>query len=53
MPVPGASCYSASKAYVLNFSRSLQAGLGQRGVTVQAVMILFLFCSFQIVVTNC
>ena len=25
MPVPGASGYSASKAYVLNFSRALQA----------------------------
>lgn len=38
MPGPGASSYSASKAYVLNFSRSLQAELGQSGVTVQAVM---------------
>ncbi|WZB73207.1 hypothetical protein WJ968_18565 [Achromobacter xylosoxidans] len=27
MPVPGASGYSASKAYVLNFSRALQAEL--------------------------
>lgn len=38
MPVPGASGYSASKAYVLNFSRALQAELEPAGVTVQAVM---------------
>lgn len=38
MPVPGASSYSASKAYVLSFTRSLQAELAQSGVTVQAVM---------------
>jgi short-subunit dehydrogenase len=38
MPVPGAASYSASKAYVLNFTRSLQAELASSGVTVQAVM---------------
>ncbi|CAB5690228.1 3-oxoacyl-[acyl-carrier-protein] reductase FabG [Delftia tsuruhatensis] len=38
MPVPGAASYSASKAYVLGFTRSLQAELAPRGVTVQAVM---------------
>ena len=38
MPLPGASSYSASKAYVLSFTRSLQAELAPSGVTVQAVM---------------
>ena len=38
MPVPGASGYSGSKSYVLNFSRALQAELAESGVTVQAVM---------------
>lgn len=38
MPVPGAASYSASKAYVLGFTRSLQAELAPQGVTVQAVM---------------
>lgn len=38
MPVPGASSYGASKAYVLNFTRSLQAELASSGVMVQAVM---------------
>lgn len=38
MPVPGAASYSASKAYVLNFTRSLQAELASSGVMVQAVM---------------
>lgn len=37
-PTAGAGGYSGSKAYVLNFSRSLQAELGASGVTVQAVM---------------
>ena len=38
MPVPGAAGYGASKAYVLNFTRSLQAELASSGVMVQAVM---------------
>lgn len=38
MPVPGAASYSASKAYVLSFTRTLQAELSPQGVTVQAVM---------------
>jgi short-subunit dehydrogenase len=38
MPVPGGASYSASKAYVLNFSRALQAELAQSNVTVQVVM---------------
>ena len=38
MPVPGASSYSGSKAYVLNFSRALQSELQNSGVRVQAVM---------------
>ncbi|MDR3436601.1 SDR family NAD(P)-dependent oxidoreductase [Telmatospirillum sp.] len=38
MPVPGAGTYSGSKAYVLNFSRSLQAELEGSGVKVQVVM---------------
>jgi len=38
MPVPGAGGYSGSKAYVLNFTRSLHAELEPRGVAVQAVM---------------
>jgi short-subunit dehydrogenase len=38
MPVPGAGGYSGSKAYVVNFSRSLQAELAESGVTVQLVM---------------
>lgn len=38
MPLPGAAGYSASKAYVLNFSRALQSELAPAGVTVQAVM---------------
>lgn len=38
MPVPGAGGYSGSKAYVLNFTRSLQAELAQSNVTVQVVM---------------
>lgn len=38
MPVPGAASYGASKAYVLNFTRSLQAELASSGVMVQAVM---------------
>ena len=38
MPVPGAGGYSGSKTYVLNFTRSLQAELADRNVTVQVVM---------------
>ena len=38
MPVPGASGYSGSKSYVLNFSRSLQSDLAESGVKVQVVM---------------
>lgn len=38
MPVAGASSYSGSKAYVLNFSRALQSELQNSGVRVQAVM---------------
>jgi short-subunit dehydrogenase len=38
MPGPGGSSYSGSKAYVLNFSRSLQAELRQSNVRVQVVM---------------
>ncbi|TWB10088.1 hypothetical protein FBZ89_13625 [Nitrospirillum amazonense] len=38
MPVPGASGYSGSKSYVLNFSLALQGELPESGVTVQAVM---------------
>jgi len=38
MPLPGAASYSASKAYVFNFSRSLQAELTPSNVTVQIVM---------------
>ncbi|VWB49635.1 SDR family NAD(P)-dependent oxidoreductase [Burkholderia lata] len=38
MPVPGAGGYSGSKAYVLNFTRSLHAELEPRGVAIQAVM---------------
>ncbi len=38
MPVPGASAYGGSKAYVLNFSRSLQSELEDSGVKVQVVM---------------
>lgn len=38
MPVPGASSYSGSKSYVLNFSRALQSELQNSGVRVQAVM---------------
>ncbi|KOC30268.1 AraC family transcriptional regulator [Comamonas testosteroni] len=38
MPAPGASSYSGSKAYVLNFSRALQSELQNSGVRVQAVM---------------
>jgi len=38
MPMPGVGGYSGSKAYVLNFSRSLQAELASSGVRVQVVM---------------
>lgn len=38
MPVAGASSYSGSKAYVLNFSRALQSELQNSGVRVQVVM---------------
>lgn len=38
MPVPGAGSYGGSKAYVLNFSRALQAELANSGITVQVVM---------------
>lgn len=38
MPVANAGGYSGSKAYVLNFSRSLHAELAECGVRVQAVM---------------
>jgi len=38
MPVAGAGGYSGSKAYVLNFSRALQAELADSGVAVQVVM---------------
>lgn len=38
MPVPGAGAYGGSKAYVLNFSRSLQSELEGSGVKVQVVM---------------
>jgi short-subunit dehydrogenase len=38
MPVPGAGGYSGSKAYVLNFTRSLHEELAQSNVTVQVVM---------------
>lgn len=38
MPVPGAGSYSGSKAYVLNFSRSLQAEVASSNVKVQVVM---------------
>lgn len=37
-PVPGAGAYSGSKAYVLNFSRALQAELANSNVKVQVVM---------------
>lgn len=38
MPVRGAGAYGGSKAYVLNFSRSLQSELEGSGVKVQVVM---------------
>jgi short-subunit dehydrogenase len=38
MPVAGAGGYSGSKAYVLNFTRSLQAELSPGNVTAQVVM---------------
>ncbi|SDI15921.1 hypothetical protein SAMN05216603_12334 [Pseudomonas benzenivorans] len=38
MPVASAGGYSGSKAYVLNFSRALQAELAESNVTVQVVM---------------
>lgn len=38
MPLPGAASYGASKAYVLHFSRALQAELASSDVTVQVVM---------------
>jgi len=38
LPAPGAGAYSGSKAYVLNFTRSLQAELAQSNVSVQVVM---------------
>lgn len=38
VPLPGTSGYSGSKAYVFNFSRSLQNELASSGVTVQVVM---------------
>lgn len=38
MPAPGAAAYSASKAYVLNFSRSLQMEFAKSSVKVQVIM---------------
>lgn len=38
MPTPGGASYSASKAYVLNFSRSLQMEFAKTNVKVQVVM---------------
>lgn len=38
MPTAGAAAYSASKAYVLSFSRSLQLELKNQGVLIQVVM---------------
>ncbi|WPO43979.1 SDR family oxidoreductase [Tardiphaga sp. 42S5] len=38
MPTPSGAGYSGSKAYVLNFSRSLQMELAKTGVIVQAVL---------------
>ena len=38
MPTPSGASYSGSKAYVLNFSRSLQMELSKTNVVVQAVL---------------
>lgn len=38
MPAPAAAAYSGSKAYVLNFARSLQMELAKTKVVVQAVL---------------
>lgn len=38
MPVAGAGAYSGSKAYVLNFSKALQAELKSQGIRVQVIM---------------
>ena len=38
MPAPGGAAYSGSKAYVLNFSRSMQMEFAETNVRVQAVM---------------
>lgn len=38
MPVAGAGAYSGSKAYVLNFSKALQAELKSSAVNVQVIM---------------
>ncbi|MEH2083016.1 MAG: SDR family NAD(P)-dependent oxidoreductase [Nostoc sp.] len=38
MPIPGAGGYSGSKAYVLNFTHSLQAELADSNVMVQVVL---------------
>lgn len=38
MPIAGAGAYSGSKAYVLNFSKALQAELKPLGVGVQVIM---------------
>src|SRR5207247_5943148 len=38
MPTPSGAGYSGSKAYVLNFTRSLQMELAKTAVTVQAVL---------------
>src|SRR3954453_19347003 len=38
IPTPSGAGYSGSKAYVLNFTRSLQMELSKTGVTVQAVL---------------
>ena len=38
MPVPGGASYSASKAYVLNFSRSLQMEFADSNVKIQVIM---------------
>jgi uncharacterized protein len=38
IPAPGGAAYSGSKAYVLNFTRSLQLEFANTGVQIQAVM---------------